>query len=46
MIVSDLDDFMMLNIKVVGYGCFVCNMIKNDGINRLNNSKLDDKATL
>ena len=23
MIVSDLDDFMMLNIKVVGYGCFV-----------------------
>ena len=44
MMVYDLDDFMILNIKGVNYRCFVCNMSKNDAINRLNNSKLDDKG--
>ena len=44
MMVYDLDDFMILNIKGVNYRCFVCNMSKNDAINRLNNSKLDEKG--
>ena len=45
MMVYDLDDFMILNVKGVDYRCFTCNMSKNDAINRLNNSRLDDKGT-
>ena len=44
--VNGLDDFIILNIKVVDYRCFVCNMSKNTGIKLLNNSQLDDKGTL
>ena len=29
MIVYDLDEFMILNIKGVDYKCFVCNMSRN-----------------
>ena len=36
----------MLNVKGVDYRCFLWNMTKNDAIDRLNNSKLDDKGTL
>ena len=43
--VCELDDFMILNIKGVDYKCFVFNMNKNTAINLLNNSKLDDKGT-
>ena len=43
--VCELDDFMILNIKGVDYKCFVFNMSKNTAINLLNNSKLDDKGT-
>ena len=46
MMVYDLDDFMIVNIKGVDYRCFVCNMSKNTAIKLLNNSKLDDKGTL
>ena len=46
MMVYDLDDFMILNVKGVDYRCFVCNMSKNTAIKLLNNSKLDDKGTL
>ena len=42
----DLDDFMILNIKGVDNRCFVCNLSKNTEIKLLNNSQLDDKATL
>ena len=46
MMVYDLDDFMILNIKGVDCRCFVCNRGENDAVNRLNNSKLHDKGTL
>ena len=46
MIVYDLGDFMILNIKGVDYGYFLSNMSKNTAIGLLNNSQLDDKSTL
>ena len=46
MMVYDLDDFMILNIKGVDYRCFVFNMSKNDAIKLLNNSALDNKGIL
>ena len=44
MMVYDLDDFMILNIKGVDYRCFVFNMSKNDTIKLLSNSNLDIKG--
>ena len=35
-----------MNVKSVDYRSVLWNMTKNDAINRLNNSKLDDKDTL
>ena len=46
MMIYDLDDFMILNIKGVGYRCFVFNMNKNTAIKLLNKSQLDNKGTL
>ena len=46
MMVYDLDDFMILNIKVVDYRCLVFNMSKNTAVKLLNNSQLDNKGTL
>ena len=46
MVVYDLKDFMILNIKGVDYRCYIFNMSKNDGINLLNNSVLDNKGVL
>ena len=46
MMVYDLDDFMILNIKGVDYRCFVCNMSKNTAIKLLSNSQLDNKGIL
>ena len=46
MVVYDLKDFMILNIKGVDCRCYVFNMNKNDAINLLNNSVLDNKAVL
>ena len=46
MMVYDLDDFIILNIKGVDYRCFVFNMSKNTAIKLLNNSQLDDKSIL
>ena len=45
MMVYDLDNSMILNIKGVYYRCFVFNMSKNTAIKLLNNSQLDDKDT-
>ena len=44
--VYDLHDFMILNIKGVDYRCFVFNMSKNNAIKLLNNSTLDNKSIL
>ena len=46
MIVYDLSDFMILNIKGVDYRCYIFNMSKNDAITLLNNSVLNNKGVL
>ena len=46
MIVYDLKNFMILNIKGVHYRCYVFNMRRSDAINLLNNSCLDNKGVL
>ena len=44
--VYDLNDFMILNIKDVDYRCFVFKMSENDAIKLLYNSVLDNKGVL
>ena len=46
MMLFDLNDFRILNIKGVDYRCFMFNMIINDPIKLLNNSALDNKGIL
>ena len=46
MVVYNLKNFMILNIKGVDYRCYVFNMGKNDAIKLLNNSWLDNKGVL
>ena len=45
MMAYKLENNAILNVKGVNYRLFLWNMTKNDAINRLNNSKLDDKGT-
>ena len=44
MVVCDLKNSMILNIKGFDYRCYVFNLSKNDAINLLNNSCLDNKG--
>ena len=46
MVVYNLNDFMILNVKGIDYRCYVLNMSKNDVITLLNNSVLDNKGVL
>ena len=46
MVVCDVNDFMILNIKGVDYRCYVFHMSRSDAINLLNNSVLDNKGVL
>ena len=46
MIIQKLDDFVILRIKSVDYGCCIINMSKKDAISLLNNSVLDNKGVL
>ena len=46
MTANDLKNIAILNIKGVNYGCVIWNKSTSDAINRLNNSKLDDKGSL
>ena len=46
MVVYNLKDLMILNIKGVDYRCYVFKMSKNDAIKLLNNSWLDNKGVL
>ena len=39
----ELKDIAMLNVKGNDYRCVIWNITRNYAINRLNNSKLDDK---
>ena len=42
----ELGNIAILNIKGVDYRCFIWDMSRSEAINRLNNSKLDDKESL
>ena len=42
----ELKNITILNIKGVDYRCDLWNITRNDSINILSNSKLDDKDTL
>ena len=42
----DLQNIATLNVKGVDYRCVLWNITRNDVINRLNNSRLDDKGIL
>ena len=46
MMVYELENIAILYVKGVAYRCVLWNMNGNDAINRLNNSKLDNKGTL
>ena len=46
MMTYELENIAILNMKGVGYRCVIWNMTKNDAINMLNNSKLDNKESL
>ena len=46
MMVYDLNDLMILNIKGIDYRCYVFNMSKTYAITLLNNSVLDNKGVL
>ena len=46
MMVYDLNDFMILNIKCIDYTCYVFNMSKNDAFKLLTNSVLHNKGVL
>ena len=42
----ELENIAILNVKGVDYSALIWNMTRNDAINRLNNSELDDKGSL
>ena len=46
MMVYKLKDIVILNINAVHHWCITWTMSKNDAIDRLNNSRLDDKGSL
>ena len=46
MMVYGLENIAILDAKSVDSRCVLWNITKNDAINRLNNSKFDDKSTL
>ena len=44
MTVYEFKNIAILNVKGVDYRCVLWNITRNDAINRLNNSKLNDKV--
>ena len=46
MVVYELKNIAMLNVKGVDYRCYVFNISKSDAINLRNNSVLDNKGVL
>ena len=43
---SELKNIAMLNIKVVDYRCILWSISRDEAVNRLNNSALEDKGVL
>ena len=46
MIVQDLNEFVILNIKGIDYRCYLVGINKKDAISLLNNSVLINKGVL
>ena len=46
MMAYELENITILNVKEIDYKFVIQNTAKNDVINRLNNSNLDDKSSL
>ena len=46
MMAYELKNIAILNVKGVDYRCVLWNITRNDAINMLDNSKLDNKGTL
>ena len=46
MVVYNLNNFMILNLKGIDYRCYVFNMSSSDEITLLNNSVLNNKRVL
>ena len=46
MMACELKNIAILNAKSVDYRCFLWGISKNDAIDRLNNSALEDKGVL
>ena len=46
MMANELENTAILNVKDIDYRYILWNMTKIDAVNRLNNSKLDNKRTL
>ena len=46
MMAYELENTAILDVTRVDYRCILWNMMKNDAINKLNNSKLDHESTL
>ena len=46
MMVYELENIAIVNVKGVDYRCVIWNMTRSDAVNRLNNSKLNDKGSL
>ena len=42
----ELENIVTLNIKGVDYRCVIWSMSRCDAVNRLNNSKLNDRGSL
>ena len=45
MMAHDLKNIAIMNVKGVDYKYVIWNITRNDAINRLNSSELDDKGT-
>ena len=43
---DELENVAKLNVKCVDCRCVILNMIRIDAVNRLNNSKINDKGLL
>ena len=46
MMAYELENIAIMNVEGVDYRCVLWNITKKNAINRLNNSKLDNKGTL
>ena len=46
MMAYELENIAILSMKAVDYGCIIWNTSRSDAVNKLNNSRLDDKRLI